>query len=694
MSDEGQQNTRISLGRLQMDFRQGKRADEASFAEMRSSLLLYTGKHGREIRGRDSNVPRELASYSGRAENVTLKFTRNQIPRIADVYVNEILRQSPDIAVIPKDGGDVKANRLAKLNFRVYEEHKKKTAGYRYLREEEVLRFVVEGEVACKLYWDAEKEWVREEPISSYNLIRSPGAESIESAEWLGQETIYTKQKFKEMFGEHTGVDTNVEGGGLNFSEEGTKDFVVFDSRDREYRELKGVAVREVYYRPCRRYPQGYYFHFTEERILDHGPLPGGIFPIVTGRCFMTPGLARGHSFVRQAYQYQIEINRASGQDATNMVQFGSDKLLTSSNSNVSLGDNFEGVTHLKVSGFQARLQDAIFHMVGTGVPKFMEYITSLIKELDYNLNILSAMEERKQPRSGDVSFVLYSSIKDKQRFSSISRRYEAYCKEKAETTLRLLRHYLTAEDLIHDGNREDAVLIDEFKSTSNEDYTFDVQIANETPETMLGKQLMIQQVLQYTGQSLTRDDIGLLIRNSTLGNIHELASNFTTAYDAVVQNIVLLEKGVFPRITPTEDFKYKAEKITQRMNRPDFHYLDPRVQRLFGEFLRLCEEQIARQNEEKMKAEAGMIPVSGDPIRVDIWSQIRGPKGGYRRVAIPRDALNWLMKMLEKQGTMVEQLEGLSDLSQARILNEMKGGGGSPVTAGLLGSVTGGENV
>ena len=657
---------KYSHGLINSMYHEAVRDDEDAFKEMRMAIRLHVGQHFKGMEGANN---RPTAPFKSTGTFNELRLTMNHIPRIAGVYVNEIMSQTPDIIVTVKDEGDIRASRLAEMNKHVWEEHKKKVRLYEEKMRIEALNGIVMGEVAVKLYWDEEKAWVKEEPILPFDLLRAPGIRDVGDSPWYIHRRIYREDELRKMFGPERGTAMSDLGiAGIN-----NHDFLVFNSQDREYAHFRGTEVREFYLRPNMEHPQGLFTYYTEEKILRSGPLPGGLFPIVIRRLESSPILPRGHSFIRTIYAAQMEINRAVSQDANNMYHFGSDKVITSGKSSVTTGRSLHGISHLKVSGILP-LKDSIQYVEGSGMPKYMDYIHNLVKQMDYQVNLETKLEEKKDKRSGDITFVLYSRIKDKQRFSTISTTFEGYLREKAESVLQLLRYYLGPNDIIHAGNRQDTVLIEDFKNTSDLDYTFSVDVGNETPETIIGKQMVIQMMMQYMGKEMGRDDIGLLLRNSVLGNDKALLANFTANYDAVVQNMIFLEKGLFPTVTGTEDFEYKAKYITLRMGKADFMFLNPQIQQGYQQFLLLCEQKIAQNQENRMRLDKGAIPAEGPLVKTDMVVNVPTSTGTPKqvRLALPMSALVWLKTAIDKQNQFKSETGGLPPESQNRIMDQM----------------------
>ena len=640
--------------------------DSQAFKEMRQCIRLHTGKQ--LYAGKDAPPGRGMG-YGAKGGHDELKIVLNHIPRIAGVYLNEILSHAPDISVVVTDEGNILAGRLAKMNKYVWEEHKKKSRLYEEKMRLEILNGIITGEIAVKLYWDSEKNWVKEEPILPFDLLRAPGITDIGDSPWYIHRKIYREEELRKMYGPQAGSALADEGGS---SIENT-DYLVFNSQSREFSEFRGVEIREFYLRPNAEHPEGYFVFFMRDRILQQGPLPGGIFPIVIRRLQSSLMLPRGYSFIRTVTATQMEINRAMSQDANNMYHFGADKIVTGARSSISIGENFRGTSHLKVGSY-GPLRDSFLYVEGSGIPKYMDYVTFLIKQMDYQVNLQSKMEEKKDSRSGDIRFLIYSRIRDKERFSTIGTNYEGYVREKAERILSLLRYYLGPQDIIHEGNRADTVLIQDFKNTSDRDYVFSIKSGSDSAEDQLAKQYLAQEVFQYMGKEMTRADKGMFLAHTSVSSDKELLSSYTSDIDSAKNDMILLEKGMRPYIAKTMDFQYKIGVLTERMNNADFIYLSPIVRQNYQQFISLCQQQLAEIEEEKLRLEKNFIPMDGPLVKTDYLMNMPNESGGQKteRLALPGKSIVWLKKVLDKQQGFQMDMEGLSGDTQNNIVGQI----------------------
>lgn len=148
-------------------------------------------------------------------------------------------------------------------------------------------------------------------------------------------EAIYTDEGAKKIIGEGD-----------------SDEFIVFDTNKKQYRsENRQSLVRYHFFRPCKQYPQGYYYISTERGILEDGEIPFGIYPIIWQGFDTYSTNPRGYSIIKIARPYQAEINRASSQAATHQITVGDDKIIYQGGTNLAPGALLPGVRGITYQG-------------------------------------------------------------------------------------------------------------------------------------------------------------------------------------------------------------------------------------------------------------------------------------------------------------------------------------------------------
>jgi hypothetical protein len=177
----------------------------------------------------------------------------------------------------------------------------------------------------------------------------------------------------------------------------------------------------------------------------------------------------------------------------------------------------------------------------------------------------------------------------------------------------------------------------------------------------------MINHALQYIGSELTRDDIGKILRESPIGNMSEIFSDFTIDYDNAKNDILQLERGQMPRLNQYENIQYKIQKITHRMKQSDFDYLDPEVQQMFEQFLSQCEQVEADKMAAIQRAQSGFIPDGGGMITIN---GIKDEQGNVIR--LPYASLDWLITKLTEQRSLQQDFESINNTGAQADMSQM----------------------
>jgi hypothetical protein len=237
----------------------------------------------------------------------------------------------------------------------------------------------------------------------------------------------------------------------------------------------------------------------------------------------------------------------------------------------------------------------------------------------------------------------------------------------------------------------KEAVNIPEFRDMSPHCYKIKITSQTEDVETKLGKQLVLNQALQYVGNKLDKEDIGKLMKLMPYANFDGSFNDMTIDYEAATNDILALDRGEVPPINNYDNHIYMIKRLTARMRQADFQFLDPEIQFNYSQRLKAHETIEAEQARAIQLAQAGFVPTGGYLVACDFYIQTdpENPEKS-RRARIPSDALEWLMEKLEAQGMSLEKLENVNKENLAEIARmQASGGGGEEM---LLPAVEGAE--
>lgn len=681
-----------TIEELNKNYKDAENCDSEIFAEQRSNILLVAGEHYSRKNSAFWNRVRDSKDLS---PDQKLRLTKNHIYKISKIRKNIILSHASGVRVLPNNESELQDQKAAELNQSVWS-----YAKIQQNLKKKVNQFASDffdiGECAAKIYWDETKgdligyeQEVDEngspvvdengQPVSSgrgvfsgelvierilaFNLLRCPSAKTMDDSPYLIYRKVIAHDDLLKMVGD----DEEKQ----NMVKEGKDDtYFVFDSNKQNYNKDKGVVtLREHYYRPCPKYPNGYFYICTDAGILWEGEIPYGIFPIVYEGHDEVPTTPRHRSPLKQLRPWQIEINRASSKIAEHQVTLGDDKLVTQTGAKVTSGSVLPGVRAIQVSGMAPTI------LPGRSGEQYFAYVEGQIREL-YQAGMVS--EDLEEKGDADAWSSLWKAVRHKKKFILDSEKFENFQVRICKVYLDLARHYFDENMIIPMIGRSEAINISEFKNTESLSYQIKVEASSDDIESIMGKQLMSNHILQYASGQLEKEDIGRLIRMMPFANNEKTFDDFTLDYDRGTNIILSLDRGGSPTPNKYDKGPYLIKRLTARMSQSDFENLDPQIQQNYANMVSIYEEMEAKKAQEMQAMQADFIPTDGAMIKV-AW-YIKDPKNPSRSIqaTLPASSINWLVQRLQEQGSGQEQLM-LNDRAApevAQIYNESKSAG------------------
>lgn len=665
---------------------QAEECDKGLFAEQRSNILLIAGDHYYSPHAKFSRTIRDHRDLS---EQQKIRLTKNHIHKIHETYKNYILGACPGVGFGPHNEKELSDQKSAELAHAVWRDGSERQNFESSMVEDFVDDYLGLGEVAAKLYFDpsigpidgyhpqvgedgnptldevgemsadmdkpVHRGEIVIEPIHGFNLLRDPNARDM-----LRSTLQYRKMaKVTDLVKQFNITDPDIV---KNIEETRDDTMVVFDSQKGEYSEAaKGQCmVVEYYFRPCARYPRGYFYICVAEKVLSKGELPNGIFPIVFAPCYKIQTSPRGRSPVKTMRPYQVEINRAASKIAEHHITLGDDKLIIQNGSAVTSGVSIPGVRTVSVTG------QAPTVMPGRSGDQYLGYMQQQIQEMYQVMGVGELLDDVKNET--DVFAMLFKSASQKRRFSRIIGRFEEFLVAITETYLELAKYHLPDDAIIRAIGKSEAVNISEFKNMNSLSYEVKIDPESEDIETKMGKQLAIQQVLQYVGGQLGKEEIGQFVRLMPFLNKEKAFEGLTVNYDMGTNAILALDHGKMPPLSPYQDHEYLINRLTQRQNLGDFELLDPRAKQAYAQYI----AQLIQASEEKLRkaamAKDGLIPTGGYLVTLDFYTTDKD--GKTRRARLPYEAVSWLLQRLETQGSTQQSLDTMNKGALAQLGN------------------------
>lgn len=675
----------LNPDQLNQLYMEATQVDDEIFAEMRSNILLVSGDH---YNNKGSAAARKfwgrLRNTKEVSDEVKLRLTKNHIQNITSKYVANIMYFAPDALIVPNNKEEIQDQKTAEMNNSVWR-YDAKRMGFRQKVRDFCESFVELGEVHAKIYFEPNKgnivgygpetdeegnEYVDEmgqpvpdktkpvfegklciEEVLAFNMLRSPYVQNIEESPYLIVRKMMSKAEIKKLAETHEKKEDI-----LKCVDDSEESFLVFDGDSASYnKEDKMCLVREHYYKPSPETPEGFYYLALRDIILYSGPLPFGIWPFVSKGFNKIKTSARYRSPIKQMRPYQIEINRCASAIATTQITLGDDKIVMSHGSKMSHGGKLAGIRAVNVTGGNTTQV-----IPGRSGEQYLGYMQSQIEELYAVMNVT----EGDPVKDGqlDPYAMLYVSNKNRENFSKYGETFEEFITEVVELYLSLAKEYYDENRVVPIVGRTEQVNMAEFKNSEKMSFRIQVEPVSDDANSMLGKQLSINHIMQYAGNLVNESNLGMLIKNMPLLNDEEMSSDLTMDYDNAKNDMLALERGEMPQLNPYDNSQYIINRLSNRMRKGDFKFLPEQVQAMYQQYMEMHQQNFQQQEQAKMRAQSGYIPVDGPLITVDYYiTYEENGETKTKRAKMPQRALEWLEQQMEAQGTSLAAIEEMN---------------------------------
>jgi hypothetical protein len=151
-------------------------------------------------------------------------------------------------------------------------------------------------------------------------------------------------------------------------------------------------------------------------------------------------------------------------------------------------------------------------------------------------------------------------------------------------------------------------------------------------------------------------------------------------------QNMILkLDKGQDLPASQADDPGYMLQRLDTRMSQPDFDSITYRrpdgivvpsqvIQQLYEQKRQQYLQLQSQQMQQKMQMEQGMVPSTGRLIPVQMYDSTVNDDGsiGTKRVMLPNDSLEYLIKLLQSQNVTMSTLQGFDPNTQAELAKQL----------------------
>lgn len=708
---QGQTTTKdepYTVEELNRMFSEGEQVDKELFSEQRSNILLSAGEHFTKKDGYFWSRIREARTLS---QDQKLRITKNHTHKIVRTYVNNILTLAPDVKAMPQDQKDLRHVKAAELSNSIWEyaknrhDHKAQVAACAkdFIEAGEVFLEVIydpnkgrflgfEQEVdddGFPLFTDANGESTQQpsdqmgQPyapqaskqaafsgdlvanrILAANVIRPADAKTIAGARWLCVREMVHIDDLKKLVG-------NDEEKLKALQPHQDETFFVFEASRNRYGQTKNqTLVRKFYFRPSPEFPKGYYMIATKEAILFKGELPFGIFPLIYQGFDEIATTPRHRSIIKQIRPIQSEINRSASKMAETQITLGDDKVILQNGSKVTTGPQLPGIRTMFVTGQAPTI------MPGRTGDQYLTYCQSQIDEI---YQVANVNEDSEIKPGTDPWANLFASMREKKKFSIYAEKFERFLVEWFQLYMELAKNYSDENTLVPAVGKSEYINISEFKCQEPLFTRIKAMPQTDDINTVMGKTMVFNHILQYAASSLNKDDIGKIIRMMPLANSDEAFDDFTLDYDASTNIILALDRGESVQPNKSDNADYINKRLAARQKKGDYRLLSPQIQQNYDSIMQAYDQQMAQQAQALKQAQSQFIPSGGAMIKCDYY--IQDPTNNTRsiRATVPAESIDWLIKTLAAQGSAQDQLMAQPQPNQNDIAQKIAAQGPVP---------------
>ncbi len=692
----------MTISDLETRYNLATDVDSKIYDEMKSNVLLYSGFH---YMNKKSSFNRATRTSKLSVEN-KVRLTKNHLNRAIKRYINNILSFSPGVTIVPKNNLEMQDQADADLSLAVWQDIK-----YDYNFDAKVKRFaqdfVIIGEVWFKQTWDPNSGDVlgynpvldelgqplinpltgevfldQESPILSgkfiydmyhgYDVFRDSNVKTFEESEFIGLRKMANREALIKS------VEADESKGKQEKStiisalrQDGETTYTVFNGATTDVGSGKNqLLLKEYFFKPSDRYPEGYFFITCSSAIIWEGVLQKDIderpiFPISYAKFDEFQGTPRGFSPIKQARPVQAEINRSASKIAETQMTYGDDKLITYYGGGITEGQKLNGIREIKVKAGQ---KPEI--LAGRSGEQYLGYMQNQITELYTILDI--AEDTAENPIAGqDITATLYKSMKEKKKYVLYAKEFERFLVDIAQKSLKLAKAHYPDQKTVKAVGDYKAVNIAEFKRVGDMSYDIKVVPMGDDIESMMGKYLILRDTLQYASGQLGPENIGTVLKNMPFANSEEIFSGLTQKSDSIRDLLLALDRGEQPIVSKFADNDDILDAIVKRINRPDYKVKVQRNPEIAERYMEQYEERTAILNEERealRKAQAGAVPTGGTIAKCDVYVNSPDKPGKTVRLELPTESIEWLQERLAEQGAFLKKTEELPLQTQTDI--------------------------
>lgn len=693
--------------------------DQDVVAEMKSNTLLISGQHYKRI---SKGLSRNL-SDRGVDKSKRLRLIKNHTAKGVSDIKDILASMTPGVIPYPQNEHEASHSKAAELAKVIWDDGRQKN---RFDDQIESFRnsFVTLGEVASKVYFDptggglkgfeqATNEFgqplfkdqagqvtiepkaklldqmtgmtidgpdhelvpdearpvfrplIRISKIAPYDLRRPKNSISMKDAPYLIELRMESCDDLKARVKAAKGLTDEEKEERCSWITDGGKTPTkIFDGTTGSFQDSEGQClVREFYFRQSPKFPKGHYFITVDKGILFSDPLPFGeegeiAYPIKWEPYEFYEGSARGFSPIKKIRPCQAEINRCASSISETQLLMGSDKVVLQKGAKFSPGVTLPGMRAYHTTG-EAQI------VPGRSGDQYTGYLEYNVEELYRLLNIPENSNPTSQ--SFDPKAELFKKQSQKARFTEAAGRFARFLRSNCESYLFFAQKYADELELQKVVGNSLAVDIAEFQNIDR--ITFKVKLleVGDDLESAMAKTLELDTILQYAGKDLDKDTLKMILTQYPVINKTQAFKHLNMDIKNIESDILALDRGEYRPAQKYDDHPTFIKHFSAHMRERGFQLLPEQVKGMYQKRIQEHETFVAQQAEEIKRAQSAFIPSGGALVKTDFYVNPDPTNPAKaQRAMFPTEALEWLRKQLEAQGSTQAMMQAFASQGAA----------------------------
>jgi hypothetical protein len=705
MAPDKQEGVTYDIAKLNDLYRHSESCDADVMSEMRSNILIVSGQHYKKIqRGLSRSLDKMQVDKSKR-----LRLVKNHTAKAVSDVKDILASMAPGVLPYPAHEDDRDSQKAAELAKPVWADGELKN-DFEDMKESLRNSFVVTGEAAAKIFFDPIKGGVKAynqkttddgkpvhldptgkevvvpdsihpdnhpafvqhfgltpapdktqpvfrgqltiEKIEPYNLLRPKNAKSMRSAKFLIHRKMVDLDDARALINSASTLSQEDKNDRLKWIEgSGDTTYKIFDGTSGSFQDSKGqVMFREFYFRQSPEFPHGHYFITVQNGILFEGDLPFGefgedAFPIKWNGYDLYEGSCRGFSPIKRIRPCQIEINRAASSWSETQITVGHDKIVLTKNAKFSRGVDQPGLRVFHTTDGEPTV------IPGRDGGQFVPMLEHNVAELYRLINL----PENANPvaQANDPRAELFKKQSQKARFTEPANRLARLFRDICNSYLFFAQKYMSEDDLREVVGKTKSVDIAEFKNVDRMCLKVKLMEVTDDLDSMMGKTLEIESIIQYMGKNLDPETQKILISQFPVLNKTSALRHLTMDTNNIDSDILALDRGEYRPANMYDDHALFIKHLTNRMKQRDFDYLADPIKANYAKRKDEHEKFIQDAVQKEQEAAAGWIPSGGALAKADLYIN-PDPNNPSKvlKATFPTEALEWLKSRLDAQGS------------------------------------------